>query len=288
MDLIGGGVVGVAFSDLEKAFIKVMKTIARFKSTFKRLKATMDAIDLIFKDAKKLGDILERPQKELDFFTDELKKGTDLILLCSKIKSWNLYKKYVFSKKLQSFDQELTRFFQINVQAHQVRSIRQVSKGVNDVSVKLDVVKGEILHDVLEKIDSMSVTCSSSCSSRKYLGSAYVGEIPDLVLGLYLPLEELKLLQDAERPPWQTWCGGKTTLANMVCADSTIKKKFKKNIFFVTISKAVNIQIAVKTIFKQKGCLDELLEFRSDEDAINQLGQFLKQIGGEPDKDPIH
>lgn len=293
MDLLGGGVVGVAFSDLEKAFIKVYKTIARFKSTFKRLKTTMDAIDLIFKDTRKLEQILERPQPELDFFADELKRGTELILLCSRIKSWNLYKKYVYSKKLQSFDQQLTRFFQINVQAHQLRSIRQVSKGVSDVSVKLDVVKGEILHDVLEKIDSMSVTCSSSCSSRKNIGSAYVGEIPELVLGLDLPLEELKvmLLKDNDVLPTVVVLSappgcGKTTLANMVCIDSTIKEKFK-NIFFVTVSKAVNIQIAVKTIFKQKGCLDDLLEFRSDEDAINQLGQLLKQIGGGPDKDPI-
>lgn len=55
----------------------------------------------------------------------------------------------------------------------------------------------------------------------------------------------------------------------------------------MTVSKAVNIQIAVKTIFKQKGCLEELLEVRSDEDAINQLGQLFKQIGGCPEKEPI-
>ncbi|KAK1373586.1 RPW8 domain-containing protein [Heracleum sosnowskyi] len=294
MDLIGGGVVGVAFSDLEKAFIKVIKTIARFKSTFKRLKATMDAIDLIFMDTRKLEQILERPQTELDFFAEELRRGTDLILLCSKIKSWNLYEKYGYSKKLQSFEKGLTRFFQISVQAHQVRSIRQVSKGVSDLSVKLDVVKKEILHGILEKIDSMSVSCSSSGSSRRYIGSAYVGEIPELVLGLDLPLKELKVMLQKDNDVLPTvvvlsappGCG-KTTLANMVCVDSTIKEKFKKNIFFVTVSKAVNIQIAVKTIFKQKGCLDDLLKFQSDEDAINQLGQLLKQIGGGPDKDPI-
>lgn len=230
MDLVAGGAVGVAFSELQKAFFEAIKTIARFKSTFKRLKTTMDAIHLIFTDIRKLEEILERPQTELDFFEKELKKGTDLILLCSKINSWNLYKKYVYSKKLWSFDRELTRFFQINVQAHQVRSIRQVSKGVSDVSVKLDVVKGEILHDVFEKIDSMSVTCSSSCSSRKYIGSAYVGEIPELVLGLDLPLEELKvmLLKDNDVLPTVVVLSappgcGKTTLANMVCVDPTIK-----------------------------------------------------------------
>lgn len=55
----------------------------------------------------------------------------------------------------------------------------------------------------------------------------------------------------------------------------------------MTVSKAVNIQITVETIFKQKGCLDELLQVRSDEDAVNQLGQLLKRIGGGPVKDPI-
>lgn len=230
-DLIAGGAVGAAFADLQKAFFQVIKTIARFKSTFKRLKGTMDAIALIFEDIEKLDKLLERPQTEINFFKDELKRGTALILLCSKIKSWNLYKKYVYSKKLQSFNVLLVKFFQINVQAHQVRSIRQVSKGVGDVSVKVDVIT-EIMEDAREKIDSMSVS-SSSRSRRKYTGSAYVGEIPELVLGLDLPLEELKvmLLKDNDVLPTVVVLSappgcGKITLANMVCLDSTIKGIF--------------------------------------------------------------
>lgn len=231
MDLVAGGAVGAAFAELQQAFFKVIKTIARFKSTFKRLKGTMDAISLVFEDIEKLDKLLERPQPEIDFFKDELKRGTDLILLCSKIQSWNLYKKYKYSKKLQSFNGVLANFFQINVQAHQVRSIRQVSKGVSDVSVKVDVFT-EIMEDVREKVDSMNVS-SRSRSSRKYTGSAYVGEIPERVVGLDLPLEELKvmLLKDNDVLPTVVVLSalpgcGKTTLANMVCLDSTIKGMF--------------------------------------------------------------
>lgn len=62
---------------------------------------------------------------------------------------------------------------------------------------------------------------------------------------------------------------------------------FKENIFFVTVSKTVNIKVIVQRIFQQKGCLGDLLEVQSSEDAINQLGQLLRKIRGGPDGDPI-
>ncbi|XP_074323288.1 putative disease resistance protein At5g66900 isoform X2 [Apium graveolens] len=261
MELIAGGVVGAAISESEKSIYEVIKTTIRFKSSFNRLKNTFEEIIPILEDTERLEMITGRAQQEIDFFKKELKKGTDIVLLCSKIKQWNLYRKYVYAKKIQSYNELLTNFFQINVPLHHLRATKQAT---HYLSNKIDLVKKEILDDVHEKVDFPS-------SSKR--GCGYVGDIPELVVGLDSAVEELKVMLLKENVVVQpTDClslhlptvvlisappgCGKTTLANMVCLDSTIKG------------------------------LDELLEIQDDEDAMNQLGQLLKKIGT-ADKNPI-
>ena len=52
------------------------------------------------------------------------------------------------------------------------------------------------------------------------------------------------------------------------------------NIFFVNVSKNPNLKVIVQRLFSHKS--DELLEFLSDEDAINQLEHLFNQIGPTP------
>lgn len=52
---------------------------------------------------------------------------------------------------------------------------------------------------------------------------------------------------------------------------------FQENIFFVPVSKTPNLKAIVHEVFHHKG--DQVPEFQSDEEAINQLEQLLSQIG---------
>lgn len=303
--------IGAAFSELQNAVSEVINTIARFKSLMKSIEATILKIRPIFEDIEMLNKVVDRPLNQIQMFKDQMKQGTDLIRMCSKIKSWNLYKKYVYAKKLQDFDESLKIFFNIDVQAYQVRSTLQVSKDVSDVSKHVGHVVRDVRIvndklDMLKELMGNKTLKSSSSTSSRNSGFSRVGELPKFIIGLDLPLKELKamLLKDNLLLPAKNNSSlqvlvptvvqlsappgcGKTVLANMVCLDSIIKGKFKDNIFFVTVSKAVNIKVIVQKIFQQKGCLDQLLEVQEDEDAIIQLGNLLKGIGGGPKQDPI-
>lgn len=55
---------------------------------------------------------------------------------------------------------------------------------------------------------------------------------------------------------------------------------FEDNIFFVTVSKTPNLYVIIRRIFQHKG--RQPPEFLSDEDAINQLKHFLKELESDP------
>lgn len=62
--------------------------------------------------------------------------------------------------------------------------------------------------------------------------------------------------------------------------DQEIKGKFKGNIFFVPVSKTLNLMVIVRRLFYH--ICDWEPEFQSDEDAINQLEGLLTRIGSSP------
>lgn len=118
--------MGAVFADLQTAILDVVKTTARFRSTFQRLETTILAVKPMFDNMERLCAVLNRTERETAMFVDRMREGKELILKSSKVKQWNLYKKYVYSKKLKKFDKSLRRFFQIDVQAAQSMYIRQI------------------------------------------------------------------------------------------------------------------------------------------------------------------
>ncbi|KAL2333612.1 hypothetical protein Fmac_014825 [Flemingia macrophylla] len=108
-----------------------------------------------------------------------------------------------------------------------------------------------------------------------------VPENPEFTVGLDVPLSELKVevLRDGVSVVVLTGLGGmgKTTLATKLCWDEQVKGKFKENILFVTFSKTPKLKITVERLFEH--CGYQVPDFRSDEDAVNRLGSFLRQIG---------
>nr|KYP43404.1 putative disease resistance protein At5g66900 family [Cajanus cajan] len=108
-----------------------------------------------------------------------------------------------------------------------------------------------------------------------------VPENPEFTVGLDVPLSELKMevLSDGVSVVVLTGLGGmgKTTLATKLCWDEKVKGKFKENILFVTFSKTPKLKITVERLFEH--CGYQVPDFQSDEDAVNQLGSLLRQIG---------
>uniref|UniRef100_A0A2N9HW74 NB-ARC domain-containing protein n=1 Tax=Fagus sylvatica TaxID=28930 RepID=A0A2N9HW74_FAGSY len=91
-----------------------------------------------------------------------------------------------------------------------------------------------------------------------------------------------QLLKEEKQQLLVTAAGGcgKTTLVEMLCQDENIQGKFKDNIFFVPVSKNLNLMVIVQRLFHHLS--DQEPEFQSEEDAINQLRELLTQIGPDP------
>ncbi|XP_027153277.1 probable disease resistance protein At5g66900 [Coffea eugenioides] len=264
-NLTEGAALGSVCNLLVAAVLEVTQKVATFKFSLDRLKTTLNSIKPIFDDIERLNEILNRPEEETESFLTQLRKAEKLVRKCLEIKSWNFYKKYTYSRKLNALDQSLLRFFKLDAQLHMVRDSRRIMVGMRGMDDKVD----EIL----------------SFLSHRFPGWCDVPGFPEFVVGLDAPLEELKLmlLKDGVSVLVLSAPGGcgKTTLAKMLCHDPQIRDRFRDNIFFVNVARTPNLMLIVQKIFRSKN-KHQVPEFQSDEDAINQFESLLKRLKPHP------
>ncbi|XP_075636183.1 putative disease resistance protein At5g66900 [Castanea sativa] len=285
--LVAGGVVGAAFGEvfatLHETVKHVVGHIIMFKSILKRLESTLDAISPQVQEIREFSKALDRPEKETKSLIEEMEKGKELILKCSKIKRWSwnyCFKAYSYSIKLKKLNNAIEKFCQIDLTVQNTRTgletltkVNQITTAVLDTGAKVDLV--------LEEVTKQN---SESWKKKKFgtrTLSCAVSRPRDYFVGLELPLKELKkrLSNKEESLLLLTALGGcgKTTLVKMLCWDEEIKGIYGENIFFVNVSQSPNLKAMVQKLFKHNG--EECPEFQSDEEAIDQLEQLLNEIG---------
>ncbi|KAA8531755.1 hypothetical protein F0562_006528 [Nyssa sinensis] len=272
MDLFGGAALGTAFGELLEAVMEVKDNAIKFNAVLNSLTSTLNSIEPVFSEIEQLNRVLDRPEEETKMFTYQLERGKTIVRKCSEIRWWNFYKKHSYAKKLMELESSLLKFFQIYVQAQVSRDNRQILVELKQVDVRLDQIHSNLRNG--GKVYNRSV----------FLGSCRVPEAPDFIVGLDVPLKELKmqLLTDGVSVVVLSAQGGcgKTTLAKMLCHDHEIEGIYKDNIFFVTVSKTPNLKVIIQKIFQHTGCA--VPQFQNHEDAINQLEHLLKQRGPNP------
>ncbi|XP_076912727.1 putative disease resistance protein At5g66900 [Bidens hawaiensis] len=272
-----------SISNLTGLVISVIKTTLNFKSELAQLQDTLNKITHLINDVDKLNQILDQPS---DMFTEPIKNADKLVRKCEKIK-WNVIKRFFHSMKLKDANDKLLRLFQLEVQADQVRDIKQLRVQVETLSL-----------DVKHIGHTLSNT---SCSSRSYhiiqMGSERreLGwRVPPLdagVVGFDEPLEKLKAkvlyddMMDIDESSVLVVAAaggcGKTTLVTMLCHDHQVKGKFGENVFFVTVSESPNFKVIVNNLFNLQPS-NQPIPFQTDEDAKNKLGNFLHENVSSP------
>ncbi|KAJ0457647.1 putative powdery mildew resistance protein, RPW8 [Helianthus annuus] len=105
-----------ALVELQKAVASQLKKTAKFRTLLKRIDKTLRTIESLLYANGRLARVLDRPEKETKMFIFYLENGKETVLKCSKIKCWNVYKKFVHANKLIRLDHELLRFFQAELQ----------------------------------------------------------------------------------------------------------------------------------------------------------------------------
>ncbi|XP_071916197.1 RPW8-like protein 3 [Coffea arabica] len=140
VNLIGDTAFGMVFNGLVEAVLEATTRVTTFSSSLNSLKTTLAPLKCYFDQVETLNGKLHSPQRETDMFILRLAEGESLVRKCTRIKWWNLYKKYSYSKKIADLERSLIRFFQLDVQAEMVRDHKMLLVGEADLHEQLNAV----------------------------------------------------------------------------------------------------------------------------------------------------
>ncbi|XP_027347157.1 probable disease resistance protein At5g66900 [Abrus precatorius] len=265
MAMVREAVVRNSVGELLSAVLETKERAVKFRSTLEHLGGTLKAIEPLVNQIDVTNQLMDRPAEETQKMIDRMKSGTKLVLKCNKVKWWNCCYKVYYQEELEALDEEINRFFNLDMQARIARSSLETLVQVNEIH-------SEIRNFVPKKIGLRGV-----CSPP---------EPPAFTVGLEVPLMELKLkfLREQLSVSVLTITGiggsGKSTLAKVLCSDQEVKGKFKQNIVFITFGKTPKMSSIAQRLFEHNGYA--VPEFQNDEDAVFQLERLLKEIGRSP------
>jgi hypothetical protein len=195
-----GAVFGEAFSLLSGTVQDAVNEARLFKSILKRLQSTLDSVKPLVEEIRCLNRQVDRRGEEVKRLIEEMNKGKELVLKCSKISWWNYRMRSQYLSKLCELEEDIGRFFQVETLAG-VNAIRQ-----NSLVVRYGGV---------------------SCA---------VPRPPDFIVGFDVHMKKLKmqLLKEEVSVLVLTAPGGcgKTTLVKMLCQDEEIKGSSSQIHFF--------------------------------------------------------
>ncbi|RVW57586.1 putative disease resistance protein [Vitis vinifera] len=178
-----------------------------------------------------------------------LQDGEKLIQDCSRC---YCYQRIGYANKIKALDASLLRLFQVDVHA-------QVSRDVKEILAIL-------------KSNGCNWNYRGVSDEHENLGSCNAPGPPEFMVGLDVPLKELKLrlCEDGEsriviRAPGGC---GKTTMAKELCHDN-------QHILYATVSRPPNLIAIITKLFWDED--ERVPKFQNEEDAANQMELKLKK-----------
>lgn len=249
-NMVLGAAFGKVFSELYETVKDVVMKNLEFDAILDRLKSTLEVLEPLIKDIQRANRELDRPEEEISSgLIEKMKKGASQVKEYSKLPRWKFISRFMYANELCKLEKDLIRFFQLEAQVMNWRNVLQILLGM--------------------KI------------SRGWSSCAVPGHQRDFIVGFEVPLKELKMHLLKEELNMLVVTGppgcGKTTLVKMLRDDEQIKGIYK-DMSFVPISRNPNLQVIVEKLFHK--ATNQVPEFVSDEDAIDQLEQLLNQING--------
>ncbi|XP_030956773.1 probable disease resistance protein At5g66900 [Quercus lobata] len=139
-----GAAFGVGFGSLHDAVKHVVGRIIMFKSELKRLESTLDGVAAKVREIKELSQALNFPEEETKSLIEQMKKGTELVDKCSKIKIWNYcFKAYSYSSKLSKLNEDIEKFCQVNLIVQNTRNgLETLSLVIQNTEIGLETLTG--------------------------------------------------------------------------------------------------------------------------------------------------
>ncbi|KAH7532554.1 hypothetical protein FEM48_Zijuj04G0032700 [Ziziphus jujuba var. spinosa] len=272
--------VGKALGSLYDAVMEVKGNNAIFEPTRNKLEEKLVKLKPLIKEVNQLSKLLHQTDDQAADLESEIKEGEKLVRECSKVSSWNIYKKKGYAPKLQELDKTLKNLIRYCYTARESKEmllwVRNMTAGNGVNAISMGCIP---YHD-----DTASLYHVSAPGSRH--DDQVQAQLPSITVGLAAPLIDLKkklLNENGTSMVIVTAPGGcgKTLLAQTFCRDGHVREKFKSNIFFVTVSKTPpSLILVVQELYKYKMNMVPVLQ--NEADAAKRLKQFLKRLKPTP------
>ncbi|KAH7514768.1 hypothetical protein FEM48_Zijuj11G0125500 [Ziziphus jujuba var. spinosa] len=266
-----------AFRLLFDAVKEIIDHTSMFKFNLKKIEGKLEALEPLIKERKQFDSELDLQKWEASEFEEKMLEGEKVVRICSQIHPWNIRKKHSCTEKLQELDETLKRLMQI-LQIQIVRDMKETLVLTKDVHRKIMANKG--------KIGDFDQVFDPTVSTFWYHGPDYDHhQLPEFIVGLETPLKELKIRLIKNGSPLIVVTGpggcGKTLLAHRFCRDKHVKEKFKKNIYFIPVTKTPpSLSLIVQELYKQRRY--EIPVIINQADAVKLLEQWLNKLRPNP------
>ncbi|CAN4078816.1 unnamed protein product [Withania somnifera] len=157
-NMIGGAALEQAFRMLSQSISQVGKTSNCFNSNFRRLNSTLLSIKPVLEDIERLNKALEGRESEVEIFKKRLEEGEKLVCEREKIKSYNVCKRWYYSKKLADVEKSTMKFFEVHGLMQICRDRKKILLALKEEGEKLDEIYTMLKNMKLDKSRIISTT----------------------------------------------------------------------------------------------------------------------------------
>lgn len=107
---LGQFVLGPVFTDLSKSIMKLVKTTRQFRDFAERIKLDFEDALRRIQELEDLNTKLKISNENLNSFREKMEEGLELARKCSKVRRWELYKRYRYTTRLEKLGTYLNKW----------------------------------------------------------------------------------------------------------------------------------------------------------------------------------
>lgn len=245
---------GEIVTELLRQLVDISRKSCQYKSTAESLTTLLEQLIPIIQEIKYSGvELSAFRQFQIDRFSELLREGKELATKVLNSGRFNLYKNFMYARKLERFEKRVAAFMQGPLQLHLLADVHLLRF---DSAARFDS---------LDRSNERIENCLSSLKigiGQPVGGAGLMNEALSMLeedhkamnlegslvnLGLNLgknKVKEMVMGRDNLDVVGISGIGGsgKTTLARELCSDHEIKSHFKDRILFLTVSQSPNVE----------------------------------------------